>query len=190
MKDNGETPDTQDALLEYTGWIATWSHRECSRGADPANGLEFCGTKGSLKISRRGFVVTLDPKVAADRLIPRFGGPHPVGGPATTGQRELPATGSGPAVDRSGDEFELVPASCSQFPGLRPVAPRPDFGPGKRAPCRHRLPPGEPVASPRPEAALGLRTRNDLGDSEAAAWLERPYRAPWDAERKALLERG
>ena len=38
LKDNGETPDTQDALFEYPGWTATWSQRECSRGAAPASG--------------------------------------------------------------------------------------------------------------------------------------------------------
>ena len=81
LQDNGETPDTQDALFEYPGWTATWSHRECSRGAAPAQGLEFCGTEGSLTISRKGFVVTPDPKIAPDDAIPRFGGPHPVGGP-------------------------------------------------------------------------------------------------------------
>ena len=87
LKDNGETPDTQDSLFEYPGWTATWSQRECCRGAAPANGLEFCGTKGSLKISRKGFVVTADPKSAPEEIIPRFGAAHPVGGPATTGQR-------------------------------------------------------------------------------------------------------
>ena len=32
LRDNGETPDTQDALFEYAGWTASWSHREASRG--------------------------------------------------------------------------------------------------------------------------------------------------------------
>ena len=61
LLDNGETPDTQDALLEYDGWTATWSHREASRGAPPVRGLEFCGTKGSLMISRKGFTITAGP---------------------------------------------------------------------------------------------------------------------------------
>ena len=41
LRDNGETPDTQDGLFEYPGWSATWSQRECSRGAAPASGT-FC----------------------------------------------------------------------------------------------------------------------------------------------------
>ena len=73
LKDNGETPDTQDVLFEYPGHTVTWSQRECSIGAAPTNGLEFCGTRGSLKVSRRGFVLTPDPKVAPDEIIPRFG---------------------------------------------------------------------------------------------------------------------
>ena len=160
LKDNGETPDTQDALFEYPGWTATWSHRECSRGAAPASGLEFCGTRGSLKISRKGFVVTPDPKVAPDELIPRFGGPHPVGGPATTGQREV----AGEADRRRRGPFRRrvrpVQAPRPQLPRVRPVAPRPDLGPGERAPRRHRLPPGEPVAPAGPEAPLGRRPRD------------------------------
>jgi len=38
LRDNGETPDVQDAVFEYPGWQATWSHRECSRGAPPVRG--------------------------------------------------------------------------------------------------------------------------------------------------------
>src|SRR4051794_16879321 len=41
LRDNGETPDTQDALFEYDGWTASWSCREASRGPAPANGLKF-----------------------------------------------------------------------------------------------------------------------------------------------------
>ena len=32
LSDNGETPDTQDALFEYPGCVASWSHREARRG--------------------------------------------------------------------------------------------------------------------------------------------------------------
>jgi len=32
LQDNGETPDTQDAIFEYPGFTATWSHREAARG--------------------------------------------------------------------------------------------------------------------------------------------------------------
>jgi len=189
LKDNGETPDTQDALFEYPGWTATWSQRECSRGADPAGGLEFCGTLGSLKVSRRGFVVTLDPKVAADELIPRFGGPHPVGGPATTGRREVAARATGVLEDRSGDEFDQFKRHARNF--LECVRSRRD--PISDLEGGHRVATACHLANL--SLRLGRKLRWDggretvLADPEAEALLERPYRAPWDAERSALLRR-
>ncbi len=190
LKDNGETPDTQDAAFEYKGWNATWSQRECSRGADPPNGLEFCGTLGSLKISRRGYVVTLDPKVAADDLIPRFGGSHPVGGPVTTGRRELPASAAGAAEKGPADEFELFRRHARNF--LECVRSRRD--PISDLESGHRVATACHLANL--SLRLGRKLRWDssretvLGDPEAAAMLERPYRAPWDAERNAVLRRG
>ncbi|MFI5458250.1 MAG: Gfo/Idh/MocA family protein [Isosphaerales bacterium] len=190
LKDNGETPDTQDALFEYKGWIATWSQRECSRGAEPAMGLEFCGTQGSLKVSRKGFVVTLDPKVAADELIPRFGGPHPVGGPATTGRREVPANTTGAVADRSADEFDQFRRHARNF--LECVRSRHD--PISDLEGAHRVATACHLANL--SLRLGRKMRWDagremvLGDPEAEALLERPYRAPWDAERKAVLRGG
>ncbi|MFO0954026.1 MAG: Gfo/Idh/MocA family oxidoreductase [Isosphaeraceae bacterium] len=94
LADNGETPDTQDALFEYPGWTASWSHREA--GAAPHHSLEFCGTRGSLTINRKGFVVHPDPKISPADAIPRFGA-HPVGGPgrpASTTRRRPGPSGS------------------------------------------------------------------------------------------------
>ncbi len=65
LEDNGETPDTQEALFEYPGWIATWSQRECSKGADPAAGLEFCGTQGQLEDLAEGIRAHARPEVRA-----------------------------------------------------------------------------------------------------------------------------
>jgi predicted dehydrogenase len=190
LKDNGETPDTQDVLFEYPGFTATWSHRESSRGADPAIGLEFCGTSGSLKVSRKGYIVTPDPKVAPDEVIPRFGGPHPAGGPATTGLRELPASTTSVVEDRSGDAFDQFKRHARNF--LDCVRSRRD--PISDLEGAHR------VATACHLANLSLRVGRKLnwdamretipGDPQAAALLERPYRAPWDAERAALIRTG
>src|SRR5262249_21728806 len=108
LRDNGETPDTQDALFEYTGRTATWSHREASRGTPPQHGLEFCGTRGSLSVSRRGFVVTPDPKIAPERAVPRVCGAH-------TGQREVGAPWTKAVEDRSGDEFDQFRRHARDF---------------------------------------------------------------------------
>ena len=75
LEDNGETPDTQDALLEYPGMTAVWSHREASMGQRTGStGLEFFGTKGSLSIGRSGFEVFSDMKVDPANSIPVFQG--------------------------------------------------------------------------------------------------------------------
>src|SRR5690242_11067188 len=84
LRDNGETPDTQDALIEYPGFTAAWSHREASRGVERPSPLEFHGTRGTLTLSRSGFTVTPDRRINPESAVPRFTGAHPVGGPVAT----------------------------------------------------------------------------------------------------------
>ncbi len=186
LRDNGETPDTQDALFEYPGWTATWSHREASRGTPPPHGLEFCGTHGSLTINRKGFTVTPDSKVAPERAVPRFGGPHPVGGPSRTGADEAVGNWTDAVEDRSGDEFDQFRRHARGF--LDAVRSRRE--PVSDLESSHR------VATACHLANLSLRLGRKLSwdagretitdDAEATAMLERPYRAPWDAVRKSL----
>ena len=190
LVDNGETPDRQDALFEYPGWTATWSQRECSRGAEPAIGLEFCGTKGSLKISRKGFLITTDPEFVATEMLPRFGNAHPVGGPVTTSKRQSPAANAVVFEDRSGDEYDQFKRHARNF--LECVKSR--HAPISDLESAHRVATVCHLANL--SLRLGRKLRWDfaretvLGDSEAAALLERPYRAPWDAQRNALLRKG
>ncbi len=190
LKDNGETPDRQDALFEYPGYTVTWSHRECSRGADPAQGLEFCGTSGSLKISRRNFVVTLDPKFTPDEVIPRFGSAHPVGGPATSARRPSPGSAAGTVEQSSGDEFDQFKRHARNF--LECVKSR--HAPISDLEGAHRVVTACHLANL--SLRLGRKLRWDAvgetveADTEAESWLERPYRAPWDAQRDALLQEG
>jgi predicted dehydrogenase len=188
LKDNGETPDTQDAVFEYDGWTASWSHREASRGSAAPSGLEFCGTKGSLTISRKGFTITPDLEVAPEAVVPRFGGAHPVGGPATTGDRGSGQKRTDALEDRTGDEYDQFRRHAGNF--LDAVRSR-------REPISD-LESGHRVATACHLANLSLRLGRKLrwdssreeivGDAEADAMLERPYRAPWDAERIALLK--
>ena len=190
LKDNGETPDVQDALFEYPGWITTWSSRECSKGADPAQGLEFCGTLGSLKISRKGFVLTRDGQFIASEMLPRFGEAHPVGGPVTTARRRAPPRRLETVEDHSGDEFDQFKRHARNFL---------DCVKSRRQPISD-LEGAHRVATACHLANLSLRLGRKLrwdaenetikDDPEAAAMLERPYRSPWDAKRSALLAKG
>jgi len=188
LLDNGETPDTQDALLEYEGWTATWSHREASRGAPPVRGLEFCGTKGSLLISRKGFTITPDPAIKPENAVPRFGSAHPVGGPRATGNNDDGTTRTTVVEDRTGDEFDQFRRHARGFLDCTRSRKEPisDLESGHRVSTACHL--------ANLSLRLGRKLRWDaqreaiLGDSEAETLLERPYRAPWDRERDSLLK--
>ncbi len=186
LEDNGETPDTQDAMFEYPGWTVTWSERECSRGASPSNGLEFCGTRGSLTISRRGFVITPDPKIAPADAIPRFGSAHPTGGPVGTGNRESPVKWTTPVEDRTGNEYDQFRRHAQNF--LECIRSRRE--PISDLDGAHRVVTACHLANL--SLRLGRKLRWDaeretvVEDREAQAMLERAYRTPWDSELKTL----
>jgi predicted dehydrogenase len=188
LEDNGETPDTQDAIFEYPGWTVTWSERECSRGAAPSNGLEFCGTRGSLTISRKGFVVNPDPKIAPADAIPRFGSAHPTGGPAGTGNRDSPVKWTTATEDRSGSEFDQFRRHAQNF--LECIRSRRE--PISDLEGAHRVVTACHLANLSLRCGRKLRWNADretvIGDREAEAMLERTYRPPWDHELKALIE--
>jgi predicted dehydrogenase len=185
LNDNGETPDTQDVLIEYPGLTALWSHREACAG-QTKGGLEFCGPRGSLSISRAGFVLAGDRKLPPESLIPQFDGPHPVGGP----KRVEPA---GPAEswtksieDKSGDPKQQFRLHVRNF--LDAVKSRRE--PVSDLESAHRVATVCHLANIALRLGRRLRwdaTREEIvGDAEAARMLTRPYRAPWDRELKAL----
>lgn len=190
LKDNGETPDTQDALFEYPGWTATWSHREASRGAEPYRGLEFCGTRGSLIVSRRSLLITPDLKVAPENIVPRFGGPHPVGGPVHTGDRDSGTPWTKAVDEHHGDEFDQFRRHVHHF--LECVKSR--ATPISDVESGHRVATACHLANL--SLRLGCKIKWDaeqeavIGDDEAQALLERPYRAPWDEVRRSLTAQG
>jgi predicted dehydrogenase len=189
LEDNGETPDTQDALFEFANGkgTAVWSHREASVGTGQSSGLEFCGTKGSLSISRKGFVVMADKQMPPQNRIPRFSGAHPVGGPK-------PVEVLGPEVfwtksleDKTGDEREQFTRHVRNFL---------DCVKSRETPISD-LESGHRVSTMCHLANLSLRLGRTLtwdakreeviGDTTASEQLSRPYRAPWDRELRALI---
>jgi predicted dehydrogenase len=194
LKDNGETPDTQDALFEHPGCVVSWSHREAARGLMPAPAypLEFLGPKGSLAISRKGFVVTPDRRQAPENSVPRFGGAHPVGGPtrSTDSGREDPVYWTEAVRDDSGDEYDQFRRHVRNF--LDCVKSR--RTPVSDLESSHRVVTACHLANL--SLRLGRKLRWDAAretiadDPEAARWLERPYRPPWDAVLKSLLNLG
>jgi predicted dehydrogenase len=185
LQDNGETPDLQDAILDCHGWNVAWSVRECSRGEPSAFPLVFYGTKGSLGISRRGFKVTPDPDIPPASLIPQFAS-HPVGGPPALkppGERHYRTEA---IEDRTGDDKAQFVDHVRSF--LDCVKSRQQ--PISDLESAHRSVTACHLANL--SLRLGRKLRWDatretvLDDPEAARWLVRPYRAPWDRELKAL----
>ena len=182
LQDNGETPDTQDSLYEYSGFTATYSCREASAGSRGGGGLEFFGTQGSLRIDRGGFEIIADPKINPEDAIPRFKG-HPSGGPQGSRAKPEPWTQPMKEPGSSDEQFDLHVRDfidCIKS-RRRPIADVED---------------GHQVATACHLANLSLRTGRKLrwdpekeeilGDRETAAMLERPYRRPWDEVLRSL----
>ncbi len=176
LTDNGETPDTQDSLFEYSGFTTLWSHREASRGRGQGGGLEFFGTKGSMTLDRSGFQVFPDPEVPPQNQIPEFQG-HPVGGPQRVQTTQIPPWCE--PVKRSVYN-DLLRSHARNFI---------DCVKSRRQPAssleeEHQVAIACHLANI--SLRLGRKVRWDaereeiVGDSEASAMLVRPYRKPWD----------
>jgi predicted dehydrogenase len=186
LRDNGETPDTQDALFEYPGCTAIWSHREASRGPGSEYGMEFFGPKGSLSISRRGFLVTADRKLTPVNTVPRFSDAPPVGGPMPVQEADPPQYWTQPQKDESGSSADQLRRHVRDFL---------DCVKSRKQPISD-LESGHRVATACHLANLSLQLGRSLrwdaakeevgGDAEAAKRLVRPYRAPWDAVLRQL----
>lgn len=183
LEDNGETPDTQDALFEFPNFTAVCSLREASLGMRTGPGLVFYGTKGSLSIDRGGFEVISDMKFPPENAIPRFRG-APTGGAQRREVKPEPWTQAMKEPGSSDEQFDLHARNfldCIKS-RERPVS---DVEDGHRVAVTCHL------------ANISLRTGRKikwdpvkeeiLGDREASAMLERPYRKPWDSVLKSLL---
>jgi len=186
VQDNGETPDTQDAMIEYPGWTACWSHREGCQGRSETAGLEFLGTNGSLLISRSGFKVTPELKRHPANTVPRFTGAHPVGGPQAVPEPGTSQYRTTAVENTRGDSRAQFVLHARNFVDC--IKSR--ATPVSDLESAHR------VATVCHLANLSLRLGRKLrwdaekedvvDDPEASAMLERPYRQPWDGELRTL----
>jgi predicted dehydrogenase len=186
LQDIGETPDTQDVLFEYPGFTAVWSHREASKGVPGAASLEFFGSHGSLAISRKDFTVTADRRLLPENTVPQFTGAHPIGGPVGVKESGPPRYWTRPQTDKSGDSRAQFKQHARNFLDCVKLRKQPisDLESGHRVVTACHL--------ANLSLRLGRRLRWDadketiLDDPEATKLLVRSYRAPWDAELKAL----
>ncbi len=183
LKDDGETPDTMDAIYEFPEFTAIYSCREGSVGRGAGGGDEYFGTKGSLTINRGGFEVHPDVKRPPENAIPRFRG-GPSGAPRRTeAKREywmepVQAKGSGQ------EQFDLHARDFLDCMKSR-EQPLADVTEGHKVAAMCHL------------ANISYKTGRKLwwdaereeiiGDPDAEKHLERPYRKPWDDVLRSLI---
>jgi predicted dehydrogenase len=175
----GETPDIVEALLDYPGFLLNWTSHEASAGLK--GGLDFYGTKGSMRVSRASLEVVPDPVIAAEDQIPSFTSPRRA--------REDPP------------RWRTEPLKLDGYQQVRD-----QFVPHVRdfLDCvKSRRPPVSDLESAHQTATschlvnialrLGRGVRWDkekqdvVGDPEASRLLTKEYRAPWDAVIRAAL---
>jgi predicted dehydrogenase len=183
IKDNAQTPDTQEAMIEYPGLTMNYSIREASAGSRGGSQLEFFGTKGSLMIERPMLRVISDMKTDPVNAIPRFQG-QTAGGPQASGAKPEPWT---EAMEMKGSSPEQFDLHARNF--LDAIKTRQQTIADAEA--------GHRTATTCHLANISLRTGTTIewdaekeqitNSKEAAAMLERPYRKPWDAVLKSLL---
>lgn len=189
IKDNGEVPDTQDAIIEYPGFTAVCQYRECTagRGGQGMGGLMFHGTRGTMAMSRAGFEVFGDPKVSPNNTVARvLPGGHPVGGPQPEPEPGPRQQWTENVKDDTGDaSLDYVRHARNFLECIR----------SRQQPASD-LQSGHEIATTCHLANISLKVGRKVvwdaeherivGDPAANAMLVRPYRAPWDAELKAL----
>jgi predicted dehydrogenase len=184
----GETPDTQDAIFDFPGFTAVWSHREAAQGEPTGPGFTFFGTKGSLSLSRNGFTITPDRAIRPENAVPQFTPDgQPVGGVARSREPMEAKLWTTALTDTSGNQLDQFRRHVRNFlDGIRSrEQPISDLESGHRVSTLCHL------------ANLSLRLGRSLqwdaktetipSDKEAAALLERPYRAPWDADLRTFM---
>jgi predicted dehydrogenase len=185
LQDNGETPDTQDTLIQYPGFTAIWSNREACTGVS-RSGLEFCGTKGSLTIARAGFVLAGDRRVPPENAVPQFAGAHPVGGPKRAARPGPVEAWTESIEDKSGRSPEQFKRHVRNFLDCVKSREQPIAG----LESAHRVATVCHLANISLRLGRGLRwdpAREEIiGDAEAERMLVRTYRGPWDRELKSL----
>ena len=187
LKDNGEVPDIQDAIIEYPNFQAVVQFRECSAGPGSTSmgSLTFMGTKGTMTLGRDGFDIIADKKVNPINTFAKIIGGHPVGGPQPVDEPQGQLWTEPKEVKSPGYQAQYVEHAQNFLDCVR-----------SRKTPNSDLASSHTVSTTCHLANISLRLGRKLkwdaakqeivGDHEANKWLRRPYRSPWDKELKAL----
>jgi predicted dehydrogenase len=191
--DDGETPDTQDAVWMFPGgFTVNYAIREANamRGDTAARGQVYLGTKGSMVLSGNYEVI---PEMHGDPVndIPKFEG-QPIGGPVYSNTKPVPwiqASKGGVQSDArygTGGEDTMAMNERNWLDCIRSrQRPLCEVEDGHRVAIVTHL--------ANNSLKLGRAIRWDpekeevIGDKEAQAMCRRPYRAPWDGVLKSLV---
>ncbi|MEN9636905.1 MAG: hypothetical protein RL077_5309 [Verrucomicrobiota bacterium] len=188
LDDHGETPDTQDAIIEYPKFNVVVQIRECAAGAGMVGtgGLTFLGTKGTMTLGRGGFSIVPDKRIEPLNAFSRIMGGHPVGGPQPVPE-PAGALWTAAVEDKSGNaDRQLVDHAANFLACVRSrQTPASDLASSHWVSTVSHL---ANIAARTGRKVFWDAVANDIhGDREASAMLQRPYRAPWDAELRRLL---
>jgi len=187
LKDNCETPDTQDVIIEYPGFTTVLQYREATAGrtAMGMGAVVFYGTEGNLSASRAGYDLVPDRKVNPINTLAKILGGSPVGGPQPIPEDENQFWGE-PEHDRTGNAVNDYSRHARNFLDCMK----------SRQPPIADLQAGHEVATTCHLANISLKTGRKLvwdsqkeeivDDPQANQMLLRPYRTPWDKELAAL----
>ncbi len=187
LKDNMETPDNQDVLIDYPGFTGICQYREATAGRAGLGmgGVTFFGTRGMMSVGRGGYEVFPDRKADPFGAMARILDGHPVGGPQpvdeprdqfwTEKEKDDSGDGQKDYVQHARDFLECIRSR------KQPVAD---------------IESAHAVATTCHLANISLlvgrkitwdaRKEQIVGDREANEMLTRPYRKPWDKELRNL----
>jgi predicted dehydrogenase len=187
LKDNGEVPDVQDAIIEYPNFTAVVQFRECAAGGGTSSmgALTFFGTKGTMTLGRDGFEIIPDKRSEPVNVFAKIIGGHPVGGPQPVDEPP-DRLWCEKLEDKTGDWKAQYVAHAKNF--IECVKSR--ATPSSDLVSSHHVSTTCHLANI--SLRLGRNVRWDaareeiIDDPEASRWLVRPYRTPWDKELKAL----
>lgn len=188
LKDNGETPDTQNAIIEYEKFPAIVQFREAAGGGGESSmgSLVFVGTKGTMKLGRDGFEILSDKKVSPQNTFAAIIGGHPVGGPQPMDEPKGQIWCE-PMSDKTGNATQQYSLHAQNFIDCVKSRQTPNSD----------LQSSHWVSTTCHLANISLKmgrklswnaSANDIvADTEASAMLNRNYREPWASELKGLL---
>ncbi len=196
LEDDGETPDLQECLYEFPGFMMTMGVREAN-GYRDSSGSVVMGNKGTLILGSNQVV----PEMHGDPVnqIPRFSG-HPTGGPVYNDTKAVPWIEAQPgtggrgggrgAGGGGGESMEDRMFNANKRDWIDCIKSR------NQPFCSLEMGHRTAVICNLGNMSLrlgGRAIRWDpekevvIGDKEAAAMCTKRYRAPWDGVLRSIV---